>query len=143
MFFVRRAAKTLGKGRCTFLCMTRTHLKPRHAKRQPPPHYLRAWREERQLTQEQLAERIDYTHGTISRLETGRNDLTQEMILKLSSALRIWPGDLFRSPRDDQGIWSFAQRLAILPAERRKLAMELLETLIANSMPNDQGAEDD
>lgn len=59
-----------------------------------PRHYVREWRQYRNLTQEQLAERIGKTHGAISQLERGLTDYTQGMLEALAYALSCEPSDL-------------------------------------------------
>lgn len=59
-----------------------------------PTHHLRAWREFRKLTQEQLAERVGTTKGVISHLETEKRDLSLKWLLKLAPALNTKPGFL-------------------------------------------------
>ena len=51
-------------------------------------------RQERKLTQEQLAERAGLTREYIARLETGRYDPTLSTIEKLAKALRVKVNDL-------------------------------------------------
>jgi transcriptional regulator with XRE-family HTH domain len=77
-----------------------------------PRHFVRQWRKYRHLTQEQLAERIQTTHGAISQLETGRTNYTQGMLEALADALMCEPADLLmRDPTQDQMIWSLWDKL--------------------------------
>lgn len=55
---------------------------------------LRAYRLERQLTQEQLSERVDVIRAFISALENGTRQPSFAMILRLAKALDINPGKL-------------------------------------------------
>ena len=55
---------------------------------------LRAYRTEKQLTQEQLSERVDVLRSFISSLENGSRQPSLAMILKLANALNIMPGQL-------------------------------------------------
>lgn len=55
---------------------------------------LRAAREERELTQEQVAERSGVQAGEISRIETGKRDPQVSTVLKLAKALGLPPGKL-------------------------------------------------
>lgn len=69
--------------------------------------FLREWRKHRNLSQEQLAERISATQGFISHLETGKADYTGEMLEKLADALNCGPGDLLmRNPLNPDNLWS-------------------------------------
>jgi transcriptional regulator with XRE-family HTH domain len=64
--------------------------------RRAPRHYVKQWREYRELTQEQLAERVGKSRGLISQIESGTTDLTEEMIYALAEAFNHTPGDVFR-----------------------------------------------
>lgn len=55
---------------------------------------LRAHRLEKQLTQEQLSERVDVIRAFISALENGTRQPSLAMILRLAKALDIKPGQL-------------------------------------------------
>jgi transcriptional regulator with XRE-family HTH domain len=60
---------------------------------------LRRLRQERFLTQAELAERAGLTKLTISRLEAGRAAPHARTVRKLAAALGVEPGDLAR-PED-------------------------------------------
>lgn len=55
---------------------------------------LRAAREKRELTQEQLSERSGVQAGEISRIETGKRDPQISTLLKLAKGLGVEPGQL-------------------------------------------------
>ena len=55
---------------------------------------LRAVREKRELTQEQLSERTGVQAGEISRIETGKRDPQVSTVLKLAKGLDLAPGKL-------------------------------------------------
>jgi transcriptional regulator with XRE-family HTH domain len=55
---------------------------------------LRAHRLEKQLSQEQLSERVDVIRAFISALENGTRQPSLAMILRLAKALNIKPGEL-------------------------------------------------
>lgn len=95
-------------------------VKPRF-KTQGPRHKIKEWRIYRDLTQEQLAERIGVTHGTISQLETGRINYTQPTLEALAEELRCTPGELVTvDPNQDDAIWSLWERASI--GERSQIA---------------------
>lgn len=64
----------------------------------PTRHYLKEWREFRQLTQQQLAERLDTGKDQISRWENGGRSMSFEVQCALAEALSISPADIFRDP---------------------------------------------
>lgn len=50
---------------------------------------IKALRERRGLTQEQLAEKAEISRTYLARLETGRHDPTLSMLEKLAKALKV------------------------------------------------------
>lgn len=64
----------------------------------PRRHYLAAWRKERGLSQEQLADRLGTHKAQISNWETGKRSIGMEVQAALADALSIEPQDLFRDP---------------------------------------------
>lgn len=62
------------------------------------PAFIKAWRDFRGLTQEQLAERVETTTATISRLENGKQPYSQELLEALADALRCKVADLIARP---------------------------------------------
>nr|WP_246188842.1 helix-turn-helix transcriptional regulator [Nitratireductor arenosus] len=92
----------------------------------PRRHFVRQWREYRNLTQDQLAERVGVTPGTISQLETGRINYRQPLLEALADALQCRPGDILNvDPTQDDAIWSLWETLE--PAQRRQ-AFQIIET---------------
>lgn len=68
-------------------------MKPR-AKR----NHLSEWRRYRGMTQEQLAEAVDSTKATISRLEAGKRGLSQKWLERLAPALDVKAAELLEAP---------------------------------------------
>jgi len=56
------------------------------------PNHLRDWREFKQLTQAQLAEKVGTSANMIGYLESGERGLTAKWLRKLSDALDTSPG---------------------------------------------------
>jgi transcriptional regulator with XRE-family HTH domain len=74
------------------------------------PVYLRAWREYRELTQEQLAEKVGTNANMIQYLETGERGLSTKWARRLAPALDTTPGmllehDPFNLDSDMIDIW--------------------------------------
>lgn len=81
-------------------------------KPQRRPHFIKQWRKYKGLTQDQLAERIGVTGGTISQLETGRINYTQSIIERLAEEFRCSPGDILNvDPTVDRAMWSIWENL--------------------------------
>ncbi|HWE46874.1 MAG TPA: helix-turn-helix transcriptional regulator [Caulobacteraceae bacterium] len=62
------------------------------------PHRLRAWRKQRRLTLEQLADQIGMSHQNLGRIERGEVPLSSDRIADIARALEVEPADLFRDP---------------------------------------------
>ncbi|OAF05436.1 hypothetical protein AYJ54_00590 [Bradyrhizobium centrolobii] len=69
--------------------------------------FFRQWREFRGLTQEQLAERLETSVASISRIESGTQPYTQDTLEALADALSTDPASLLmRDPSNPEAIWS-------------------------------------
>jgi len=77
------------------------------------PNYLRAWREHRGMSQQELAEKAETTHQVIGYLERGRTQLSAKWLRKLAPILGTTPGRLLDfHPEDLKGevanLWDHA-----------------------------------
>jgi transcriptional regulator with XRE-family HTH domain len=83
-------------------------------------HFLKEWRQYRELTQEQLAERVGWSVGNISQLERGQQGYSDEGLAALADALNCTPGQILDvDPTNDDAIWSLWERAR--PGERQTL----------------------
>jgi transcriptional regulator with XRE-family HTH domain len=90
--------------------------------------FIREWRSHRNLTQEQLAERVDMSPGNLSLIERGLQNYTQDTLESLANALQCGPADLLmRNPLDGEAIWSIWDRAK--PGERRMI-VDIAKTII-------------
>jgi transcriptional regulator with XRE-family HTH domain len=89
--------------------------------------FLRQWRKARGLTLQALAERVETTHATLSRIERGLQPYSQELLERLADELA--EGDvaslLIRDPSDPEGIWTVWDQAK--PGERRQI-VEIAKT---------------
>lgn len=74
-------------------------------------NYLRAWREYRKLTQEELADSVGTTKAVISLLENEKRPLSSKWLRKLGEALATKPGYILDVDPEEVGsdiidIWS-------------------------------------
>lgn len=68
---------------------------------QTSPNHLKAWREFRQLTQEELAAKVGTTAAVISLLENGQRGLSAAWLTRFAPHLQVSPGFLLdHSPGD-------------------------------------------
>lgn len=73
------------------------------------------------MTIEQLAEKADYSAGSISSVERGEQGLSDDSRERLAKALRITPGMLLEvNPDDDSDLWGIIT--AATPEERDQIA---------------------
>lgn len=79
-----------------------------------PKNHLRAWREFRKMTQEQLAEKAGTDKGVISLLEGGHRGLSDKWLRRLAPILGTQPGHLLdHDPADlDNDIIDIWTRIA-------------------------------
>lgn len=102
-------------------------------------HQLRAWREARGLSQEELADAAGLSHGTISRYENGRLSLTESPLRRLAAALRLVPWQLFVSPADESA--SLAARIMRLGDDQRRIVLAVIgATETQSTAPGEPGA---
>ncbi len=90
-------------------------------------NHLKAWREFRRMSQEELAEAIGTTGSVISLLESGTRGLSLKWLLKLAPALKTSPGFLLDHdpndiPIDMLDLWGH------IDVKDRPRALKILET---------------
>jgi transcriptional regulator with XRE-family HTH domain len=88
--------------------------------------FLREWRLHRGLSQEQLAERLDTTKATISRVETGARDWTGGFVEAAAEALNIEVRDFFYPPTQP----SIDARLQAVPEPLREQVRAVVDTML-------------
>ena len=102
------------------------------------PHYpnqLRAWREFRKLTQEQLAEAANCSPATVGHIENGARRLSDKWANVFAQALETRPGYLFDTdpetlPTAILDVWDS------IPEERREQALQILQTFARTGTDN-------
>lgn len=96
-------------------------------------HFIREWRKHRGLSMEELAERVELTHGAISQLERGIVNYTQPTLEALAEALGCEPADLImRNPLDDEAPWTIWDSLKPV---QQKQAIRLMKALADEPSP--------
>jgi transcriptional regulator with XRE-family HTH domain len=95
------------------------------------PHFVRAWRRCRGLTQAQLAERIGIDRSYLSNIETGQRRYDQPFLEAAAEALRCSPADLIsRDPTTNKDI---ADLWSALTPEQRQQAIAVLKAMFATA----------
>jgi len=92
-------------------------------------NHLKAWREHRHLTQEQLASLVDTTGSVISLLESGDRKLSTKWLHRLAPALRIKPGFLVDYDPNtlDTSTLELIETVSEIAAEERPRAIMVLK----------------
>lgn len=91
------------------------------------PNHLRAWREFRYLTQDELAEAIGSSRATVGHLESGARRLSDKWLIPLAKALNTSPGYILDHDPNDLptavlDVW------ADIPTEQREQALKVLQS---------------
>jgi transcriptional regulator with XRE-family HTH domain len=91
-------------------------------------HFIKQWRKHRELTQEQLANRLDTTKANISRIENLKQGYTQDFLEVCAKALNTDVASLLmRDPSDPEAIWSIWERAK---AGEKKQILEVAKALL-------------
>lgn len=82
--------------------------------------FIKEWRVHRGLSQEQLASRLDTSVASISRIESGTQPYTQDVLEAIAEALNTDVASLLmRNPIDPEAIWNLWDKAK--PGERRMI----------------------
>ena len=92
------------------------------------PTFIRAWRIDRELSQEQLAEAVDMTTASLSRIENGKQPYTQRTLELLAQALRCEPADLLAKDPNQRSVADIVDIVEHIPMDKRDQARRILET---------------
>jgi len=90
-------------------------------------NYLKAWREYRGYSQEDVERETGISQGSLSKLETGRSRYNRDNLELLANLYLCNPADLIgRDPEQSQSI---VELWNMLPPQERQTAERLLRTL--------------
>lgn len=94
-------------------------------KRGAPGHFIRQWRKANKLTIERLAEMINLDHSTLSKIERGKTNYTQQTLEALADALGTTPWRLIqRDPSKKGSIWDILEQIPVSERENAAKALE-------------------
>lgn len=89
--------------------------------------FLKEWREFRQLTQEQAAERLNISRALLSKIENAKSPYSQGFIEAAAEAYACEVADLImRDPRSP--VWSIYDTLRALPPEQQQHVEAIVKT---------------
>lgn len=93
--------------------------------------FLKEWRVHRELSQEQLAERLETTSATISRWERGKANWKAEHLPELADALGCDIEDLFWNPsKPNYEAWRIFRGMS---PEKQKQVLSVIKALDAST----------
>jgi transcriptional regulator with XRE-family HTH domain len=93
--------------------------------------FLRQWREYRNLTQAQAADRIGVAQAQLSRVENGQSPYNQAFLEAAAMAYMCEPADLLvRNPLDKSAVWSLIDAVRMAPADTQKTIRAVVESII-------------
>lgn len=91
-----------------------------------PAHYIRRWREFRDISQEDLAAAIGRERSYVSRIENGQRKYDQPFLEETARVLRCEVAELIaRDPDDPEGLWGIYAKLS---AEQRRQLVDIAKT---------------
>jgi transcriptional regulator with XRE-family HTH domain len=91
------------------------------------PHFIRAWRKHRDLTQEELAQRMGIGRSYLSKIETGERRYDQTILEAASAILDCTPAALIG--RDPVAVDDIAVLWSNLTGAQRTQATAVLKAL--------------
>lgn len=90
--------------------------------------FMRQWREHRDKTLEDVADKIGITHATLSRIERGLHPYSQATLEKVAKELSTdVPSLLTRDPADPENIWGIWDQAK--PGERQMI-VDIAKTIV-------------
>lgn len=105
----------------------------RKPERQRTRTFIRAWREYRKLSQEQMAGRVEMSRENYSRIENGKVPYNQDILEMAAVALNCSTSDLLeRDPRIDDGVNELRSLLASASEPDRRRIIAVVKTLLEN-----------
>jgi transcriptional regulator with XRE-family HTH domain len=97
--------------------------------------YIKKWREYRGLTQEDLADQLETSHASISRIESGQQVYTQDFLEACADALDTDPASLLmREPTDHEAVWTLWDKAQ--PFER-ELIVKIATAILGEPHPKE------
>ncbi len=94
-------------------------------------HFLKEWREFRELSQEQAATRLNLSRTQLSKIENMKSPYSQGILEAAAYAYRCSEADLLmRNPLDKEAPWSLQDSLLKAPEPLQKQIQAIIETLL-------------
>ncbi len=101
------------------------HRKPERVRQR---HFLKEWREHKNLTQEQLASRMGIDRSHLSKIERQKEQYTQDVMEQAADALGVAVADIMiRNPLDKAAPWSIEDQYAKADTETKRFVLSILK----------------
>jgi transcriptional regulator with XRE-family HTH domain len=110
---------------------------------------IRAWREQRGLSQSELARKIDTAPQSMWQIETGVRGISVQQLIKLGRALDASMDDILGQgkrtrapvplPRSGRRLARRIRQIQALPAEHQDAVVEMLDAFLKTHRGNGQG----
>lgn len=94
-------------------------------------HFMKEWRNYRELSQERAASRLDISRSQLSKIENFKSPYSQGLIEAAAEAYNCTVADLLiRNPLDTSAPWSIMDQLQKATPNLRQQAAAVIETLL-------------
>lgn len=90
--------------------------------------FFREWRKFRNMTQEQVAEALDTTKATVSRMETGKTQYNADYLQAIANLFKVREPDLFYDPVAPDK--SFDHQLSFLEPDVSELVRDHFDAVL-------------
>jgi transcriptional regulator with XRE-family HTH domain len=123
-------------GRVFVILWGKDHIMPPVKKpiKKRTPNFIAAWRQFKDLSQEQVAERMGVSRTTFGRIENGQTPYNQGTLEGCAEALGVSPSDLLeRNPLTEASVDKLRRLLAQATPEQEKTILRVVKSLIENN----------
>lgn len=93
---------------------------------------MRAWREKRGLTQEQVATKLGTHRGMVSRYENSERGLTLSVQFRVMRILDITPAQFFQDPDDADALEKLMHEAEKAGPKKRREILAVIRTMLDN-----------
>jgi transcriptional regulator with XRE-family HTH domain len=102
-----------------------------HPKRPLQRHFLKEWREFRNLSQEEAASRLGISRTQLSKIENRKSPYGQQFMEAAADAYGCTVADLVtRNPGNIDAVWSITDHLRTASAEQKAQVLRIVDALL-------------
>lgn len=98
--------------------------------------FIREWRKDLGITQQELADRLNASKGWLSNIETGARDATLDSLRRIATAMGLELRQLFEPPggKDHPSSDNVTGLWRAIPEGKRPQVREIMETFVPKSL---------